>query len=87
MTVLDDELVIAGGTTKSYEVVKKVLVLSTGQWKDYSEMPTVRFHATAVGYHSVLIVAGGRSKVEGEWPMVSTTELLDTTNAWMLVHL
>ena len=41
LTVLDDKLVTAGGTTKNYEVVKKVLVLNAGQWNwDYSEMPT-----------------------------------------------
>ena len=88
MTVLDDKLVIAGGWTKNNEVVKKVLVLNTGQvlvlntgqWKDYSEMPTARYYATAVEYRSMLIVVGGVSKVEGKWTRVSTTELLDTTN-------
>ena len=80
MTVLDDKLVIAGGKTKSDEVVKKVLVFSTGQWKDYSEMPTARHSATAVGYYSMLIVLGGGIKVKGEWTRVSNTELLDTTN-------
>jgi len=80
MTVLVDKLVIAGGTTKNDEVVKKVLVLNAGQWKDYSEMPTARDTATAVGYHSMLIVVGGGSWVEGNWTIVSTTELLDTTN-------
>ena len=80
MTVLDDKLVTAGGRTKNNEVVKKVLVLNAGQWKDYSEMPTARYAATAVGYHSMLIVVGGGVKVEGKWTRVSTTELLDTTN-------
>ena len=41
MTVLDNKLVTAGGRTKNYEVVKKVLVLNAGQWEDYSEMPTL----------------------------------------------
>ena len=80
MTVLDDKLVIAGGATKNNEIVKKVLVLNAGQWKDYSEIPSARYNATAVGYHSMLIVVGGYGKVEGEWTVVSTTELLDTTN-------
>ena len=80
MTVLDDKLVTAGGVTNNNEVVKKVLVLNTGQWKEYSEMPTARYNATAVGYHSMLIVAGGTIMVEGKWTVVSTTELLDTTN-------
>ena len=80
LTVLDDKLVIAGGATKNLEVVKKVLVLNAGQWKDYSEMPTARCGATAVGYHSMLIVVGGIILVEGKWTVLSTTELLDTTN-------
>ena len=80
MTVLDDKLVTAGGTTKNDEVVKKVLVLNAGQWKDYNEMTTARSCATAVGYHSMLIVVGGALKVEGNWTAISTTELLDTTN-------
>ena len=79
MTVLDDKLVTAGGATKNDKVVKKVLILKAGQWKDYSEMPIARFYATAVGYHSMLIVVGGGTKVEGKWTIVSTTK-----NYWTL---
>ena len=64
MAVLNDKLVTAGGFTKNEEFVKKVLVLDAGQWKNYSEMPTARRCATAVGYHSMLIVVGGEVKVE-----------------------
>ena len=80
MTVLDNKLVIAGGKAKNNEVVKEVLVLNAGQWNDYSEMPTARYSATAIGYHSMLIVVGGAIEVEGKLTVVSTTELLDTTN-------
>ena len=80
MTVLDDKLVTAGGITKNKEVVKQVLLLITGQWKDYSEMPTARHSATAVGYHSMLIMVGGGIKLEDEWTIISATELLDTSN-------
>ena len=72
MTVLDDKLVTAGGSTKNGEVVKKVLVLNAGQWKDYSEMSTARCHVTTVGYHSMLIVVGGVTKVEDECIYYST---------------
>ena len=82
MTVLDDKLVTAGGVTKNNEVVKKVLVLNAGQWKDYSEMPTARYNVTAVGYHSMLIVVGGTTKMKGEWLTVSTTELLDIADGY-----
>ena len=80
MTTLDDKLVTAGGVTKNDEAVKKVLVLNAGQWKDYNEMPTARLATIAVGYRSMLIVVGGSIKVKGKWTVVSTTELLDTTN-------
>jgi len=81
MTVLDDKLVTAGGALDDVdEVTNKLLVLDAGQWKDYSEMPTARNCATAVEYHSMLIVIGGKAKVKGRWTAVSTVELLDTTN-------
>ena len=79
MTTLDDKLVTAGGLSKSNEPVRKVLVLKPGQWKDYSDMPTARYDATAVGYHSMLIVVGGGIKVKGKWIQTPITELLDTT--------
>ena len=79
MTVLDDKLVTAGGRSKNNEVVKKVLVLNAGQWKDYSEMLTARSAATAVGYHPMLIVVGGEINASGH-TVIPTTELLDTTN-------
>ena len=45
-------------------------------------MPTARYYATAVGYHSMLIVVGGTIMGEHKWTIavLSTTELLDTTN-------
>ena len=45
-------------------------------------MPTARYNATAVGYHSMLIVVGGTTIVENKWTGVSTMELLDTTNGY-----
>ena len=81
MTVLLGKLFTVGGATKSNEIVKKVLVLNAGQWKDYSKMPTTRCLATAVGYHSMLIVVAGGIMVDGKWAIISTTELLDTTTS------
>jgi len=80
MTVLDDKLVTVGGAIIGGKATNKLLVLDAGQWKDYSEMPTARSCATAVGYHSMLIVIGGKAKVKNVWTVVSTVELLDTTN-------
>ena len=79
MTTLLGKLVTAGGATKNEEVVKKVLVLNAGHWDDYSRMLTPRYRATAVSYHSMLIVVGGGTKVECKWTIASTTELLDTS--------
>ena len=79
MTVVDNKLVTAGGIhITNYEVVKKVLVLDAGQWKDFSEMPTARCHSTAVGHNSMLIVVGGQAIINGQETTMSTTELLDT---------
>ena len=83
MTVLDNKLVTVGGwvsDNKATKATNKVLVLDAGRWKDYSEMPTARSCATAVGYHSMLIVVGGKAKVNGKWTVISTVELMDTTN-------
>ena len=77
MTVLDDKLIIAGGETESGEVTNKILVLDHGRWKDYSDMPTARCCAAAVGYQSMIIIVGGKN---GKWNKVANTELLDTTN-------
>ena len=62
MTVLDNKLIIAGGVAKNGDVVKKLLALCTGQWKDYCEMPTARHSATAVGYHSSYVNCAWWSK-------------------------
>ena len=79
MTTLNDKLVIAGGATKSNEVIKKVLILDAGQWRDFSEMPTARLSATAIGYYSMLIVVGGQGALIDK-STLSITELLDTIN-------
>ena len=81
MTAVDNKLVTAGGMhITNFEVVKKVLVLNAGQWKDLSEMPTARCHSTAAGHNSMLILVGGQAFVNGQVTTVATTELLDTTN-------
>ena len=83
MTSLDDKLFIAGGASKHNHVVGQVLYLHDGQWKHYSEMPTARYSATAVGYHLKLIVIGGGTKMDGRWIKLSTIEYMDTiTGFW-----
>ena len=83
MTAMDDKLVTAGGATKNDELIKKVLVLDAGQWKVHSEMPTARCNATAVGYHSSLIVVGGTMITESGLSILSIAELFDPkTESW-----
>ena len=38
MTVLDNKLITAGGAIKDVVILKEVVVLNAGQWRDYSEM-------------------------------------------------
>jgi len=79
MTILDDKLIIAGGTTINNEVTNKILVLDGGEWKDLNKMPTARSFLTAVGYQLMLITLGGQKIVRGKWTIVGMTEVLDTT--------
>ena len=80
MTVLVDKLIIVGGIVKiSSKDTNKLLTLRGGQWKDYSQMPTARFFASAVSHQSMMIVMGGRLLNQA----LGTTELLDsTTGQW-----
>ena len=80
MTVLVDKLIIVGGIVSSLsKETNKLLTLQSGKWKDYSQMPTARFSASAVSHQSIMIVMGGRHLNQ----TISTTELLDsTTGQW-----
>jgi len=80
MTVLNDKLITAGGLVNVDDTTNKVLYLSTGQWKDFNKLLTARSCATAIGYHSMLIVVGGKATVKGKWTAIPTVELLDSTN-------
>jgi len=78
MTVLVNKLIIVGGVTRvpNDDVTNKLLVLESGKWKDYTQMPTARAYASAVSHQSIMIVIGGTK--DGEHPL-NTTELLDST--------
>ena len=90
MTVLNDQLIIAGGATTNDVVLNDISVLDpqTNQWKPYNKMPNARYNAVAIGYHSMLIIVGGVMPTKGwfkklsggYWNVQSTTELLDTTS-------
>jgi len=77
--VLAGKVVIAGGKTRGKEVTNKVLVLESGQWKDYTEMPTARWKVTAVSHQSMMIVMGGSDGAN----TLNTVELFnETTGLW-----
>ena len=80
MTVLVDKLIVVGGIVEiSSKETNKLLTLQSGKWKDYSQMPTARFSASAVSHQSIMIVMGGRLLNQ----TISTTELLDSiTGQW-----
>ena len=94
MTVLMDKMIIVGGVVRgSKKVTNKLLTLQSGQWEDYSQMPTARGLACVVSHQSMMIVMGG---ADDDNHKLSTTELLDsTTGQWFkcndlpqpLVHL
>ena len=82
MTVLVDKLIIVGGIDSSGKNTNKLLTLQDGQWKDYSQMLTARYFASAVSHQSMMIVIGGNDDKE---EVLSTTELLDsTTGQWFV---
>lgn len=83
LAILDNKVVIAGGMRRAMgqAIMKKnILILNAGQWEDYNEMPTARCQATAVAYQSMLTVIGGMIWAEGKRTIVSTIEILNTTN-------
>ena len=83
MTVLADKLIIVGGKVRgSSKFTNKLLTLHSGQWKDYSKMPTTRGYASAVSHQSIMIVIGGICRLK----VLSTTELLDSTTGQWFVY-
>ena len=82
MTVLVDKLIVVGGLIRmAFQITNKLVILKSGQWGDYSQMPTVRWYASAVSHQSMMIVMGGRDENKH---MLNTTELLDsTTGQWV----
>jgi len=78
VAVLNSKVLIVGGIQNS-EITNKVLVLESGQWKDYTKIPTPRCDVTAISHRQMLIVMGGN---DGD-KVLSITELFDaTTGQW-----
>jgi len=80
ITVLTGKIIIVGGFTIRDGVTNKVLLLESGQWKTYTEMPTARCQVTAVSHLSTLLVMGG---IDDSSNLCGTTELFnDTIGQW-----
>jgi len=81
MTILNSELLLAGGEDRSSNITNKVFLLdSSNQLKDYTMMITSRCLATAVGHQKNLLVAGGK---DSNYQPLSSTEVFDSiTGQW-----
>ena len=80
MTILNNQLITAGGRDRSSQVTNKVFTLDSDQLKEYTRMITARSWATAAGYGRMLIVTGGQNNY---YHKLATTELFDsTTEQW-----
>ena len=80
---MNNKLLCARGRGKNYKRSNEVLRLDAGQLKGYTEMMTVRSHATAAGHQGMLIITGGWNDKD---VMLSTTELFDSNNGQWCMH-
>ena len=78
MAVVNNQLLIMGGSDEEYRITNQVWALdsASGDWKQpFPAMPTARGWLSAVGYKRWVLVVGGGTK--------SCVEVLDTaTNKW-----
>ena len=77
MTLLNDNLVIAGGWDKSYKITNQILTMDACWLKNYTKMITARSLATAIGHQGMLIITGGENDKRKR---LSSTELFDSSN-------
>ena len=77
MTILNNNLVTAGGCDRRDKRTNQILIIDTGQVNNYTKMITARSSATAAGYQGMLIITGGRGD---KGKMLSSTELFDSNN-------
>lgn len=76
MTILNSQLLLAGGEDRSSNITNKVFLLdSSNQLKDYTKMITSRCLATAVGHQKNLLIAGGK---DSNYQPLASTEVFDS---------
>ncbi|XP_065903068.1 kelch-like protein 40 isoform X2 [Dysidea avara] len=80
LVVLMNKLLIVGGLDRNDRCTKKVLALESGEWIDYTEMPSARSYVGAVSHHSMMIVVGGYHD-----EALAVVELFDgSTGEWFI---
>ncbi|XP_065903064.1 influenza virus NS1A-binding protein homolog isoform X2 [Dysidea avara] len=80
LVVLLSKLLIVGGSDRNGRYTKKVLALESGEWIDYTEMPSARSYVGAVSHHSMMIVVGGYRD-----EALAVVELFDgSTGEWFI---
>ena len=77
MTILNNQLITAGGRDRSLEVTNKIFSLDGDHLKEHTRMITPRSEATAAGHHGTLIITGGKDE---QYRTLATTELFNSTN-------
>ena len=77
MTILNNNLVTAGGEDKSYKITNQILTMDADQLNSYTKMITARSCATAAGHQGMLIITGGWDDSNKK---LSSTELFDSNN-------
>jgi len=85
MTIVNKQLITAGGIDENDKVTNKVFSLDGDELKEYTRMITPRCDATAAGHHEVLIIAGGKLMDDQYEILVASkiTELFNsTTGQW-----
>ena len=81
MTALNDQLVLAGGTSR--KPTDQIAVFQSDKWTyPYPPMSIARRSSTAVSFNNHIIVAGGR---DDQGRRISSVEVLDvTSNRWCI---
>ena len=85
MTVLNNRLLIAGGSDKqSGKITNQILTMDSGRLNKYITMNIARSGAVAAGHQGMLIITGGEDDI-GQ--ILSSTELFDGHNGqWYICN-
>ena len=77
MTILNNRLLIAGGTDKHYKRTNQIFTMDAGWLKNYTKMVTARSGAVAAGHQGTLIITGGE---DDKRKILCSTEIFDSAS-------